>query len=358
MYLKKISARYFRCITDLIVEFSPGLNIVIGANAQGKTSLLEGIYFLSLSRSLRTNNERELVQYGKDGFLLKGDIISHLHSDSQRVIETKWSKGSKKISVNGIELEKISELIGQLRIVFLTSNFSDLVREGASFRRKFLDIQISQMDRDYLRALQGYQRALKQRNELLRRKNLSSEELWVWEIQMAEHAKTLIHKRRNFVESITPFATSIHSQIMADEKLEIRYIPNVMEDDFISKLEENRTVDIQRGQTQNGPHRDDMEIKINGYSVRQFASQGQQKTCAYSIRISEACLYKEKGEELPVILADELFSDLDTERGKRFLEIIPDDVQVVITAVDEVVCRNLASKYNMFRIRKGNIEKA
>lgn len=358
MYFKRFSARYFRCITDLIMEFSPGLNIIIGANAQGKTSLLEGIYFLSLSRSLRTNNEKELVQYGKDGFLLKADIVSHLHSDIQSVIETKWLKGTKKISVNGIELEKISELIGQLRIVFLASDFSDLVREGASFRRRFLDIQISQMDRDYLHALQGYQRALKQRNELLRKKNCSSEELWVWEVQMAENAKTLISKRRNFVESIKPYATNIHLQIMADEKLEIRYIPNVMEDEFVKKLEENRNVDIQRGQTQNGPHRDDIEIKINGYSVRQFASQGQQKTCAYSIRISEVCLSKEKGEELPIILADELFSDLDMERGKRFLEIIPYGVQVVITAVDEAVCRNLTNKYDMFQIRKGNIEKA
>jgi len=340
------------------MELSPGLNIIIGANAQGKTSLLEGIYFLSLSRSLRTNNEKELVQYGKDGFLLKGDIESQLYSDSQIVIGTKWWKGNKKISVNGVELEKISELIGQLRIVFLASDFSDLVREGASFRRRFLDIQVSQMDRDYLYALQGYQRALKQRNELLRGKNISSEELWVWEVQMAEHAKAIICKRRDFVENIKPYATNIHSQIMADEKLEIRYIPNVMEDDFVKRLEENRSVDIQRGQTQNGPHRDDIEIKINGYSVRQFASQGQQKTCAYSIRISEICLYRERREELPVMLADELFSDLDLERGKRFLEVIPADVQVVITAVDEAVCKNLANKYDMFRIRKGNIEKA
>lgn len=358
MYLKKFIARYFRCITDLEVYFQPRLNIIIGANAQGKTSLLEGIYFLSLSRSVRTNNEKELVQYQREGFLLSGEIVTDMDSDGCIVIESKWQKGHKKILINGVEIEKVSELIGKLRVIFFTSDFSDLVREGAGFRRKFLDIQLSQTDTNYLIALQGYQRALRQRNELLRRKNVNKEELWVWEVQMAEHAKMLIQKRREFIEAICPFASHIHSQIVADEKLEICYEPDVEEDCFLQLLEQGRPSDIQRGVTQRGPHRDDIGMRINGHFVRQFASQGQQKTCAYALRLAEVYLCKEKKQEMPIILADELFSDLDPERGRKFLEVIPEQVQVIITAVDENICNNVLKESNKFRIRKGNIEKA
>jgi len=358
MYLKNFYARYFRCITDLNVEFHTGMNIIIGANAQGKTSLLEAIHFLSLARSLRTNNEKELVQYERDGFLLKGKVVSDEDMMEPISIDMKWVKGSKRIYVNGISLEKVSELIGKMRIVFLTSDFSDLVSEGASYRRRFMDVQLSQMDSAYLYALQGYQRALRQRNELLRKLDVKQDELWIWEVQMAEFAKTLISKRSAFIKNLKPFASDIHNQIISDEKLEIGYLPDVLEDVFLKKLEENRKTDIQRGQTIHGPHRDDIEVKINGYPVRQYASQGQKKTCAYAIRISEIYLSKEKKEDFPIVLADELFSDLDPQRGKKFLETIPEGIQVIITAVDEIFCRNLERKFDMYRIRNGNLEKS
>ncbi len=358
MYFKKFFARYFRCITDIHTEFCPGMNIIIGANAQGKTSLLEAIHFLSLARSLRTNNEKELVQYEKEGFLLKGEVVYDVIEAGQTTIDIKWLKGGKRICVNGINLEKVSELIGKVRVIFLTSDFSDLVQEGASARRKFMDIQLSQMDITYLHALQGYQRALRQRNELLRKKDIAGDELWIWEVQMAEFGKVLIRKREEFIKSIKHLASDIHQKIISDEKLEICYVPDVMEEVLLKKLEENRNTDIQRGQTLHGPHRDDIEIKINGYSVRQFASQGQKKTCAYAIRISEIYLSKGNKLDLPIVLADELFSDLDPQRGKQFLETLPSEIQVIITAVDERFCRSLERSFEMYRIRKGNLEKS
>ncbi|MGC9053653.1 MAG: DNA replication/repair protein RecF [Candidatus Hydrogenedens sp.] len=356
--MKNFYARSFRCITDLNVEFHPEMNIIIGANAQGKTSLLEAVHFLSLARSLRTNNERELVQYEKDGFLLKGEVISDEKITESIFIDMKWVKGDKRIHVNGIGLERVSELIGKMRIVFLTSDFSDLVSEGASHRRRFMDVQLSQMDSGYLHALQGYQRALRQRNELLRKPDVKQDELWVWELQMAEFARTLIGKRSSFIKSIKPFASDIHTQIISDEKLEICYLPDVAEEVFLKKLEENRNTDIQRGQTIHGPHRDDIEVRINGYPVRQYASQGQKKTCAYAIRISEIYLSKEGKKDCPIVLADELFSDIDPQRGKKFLETIPEGVQVIITAVDEIFCRNLERNFDMYRIRRGSLERS
>lgn len=357
MFLKKFNARYFRCITDLSIDFNPGMNIIIGANAQGKTSLLEAIHFLSLARSLRTNNEKELVQYEKEGFLLKGEVFSNIDNHEKTSIDMKWLKGDKRIYVNGINLDKVSELIGRIRIIFFTSDFSNLVSEGASYRRRFMDVQLSQIDSNYLRALQGYQHALRQRNELLRKKDVKRDELWIWEVQMAEFAKTLIEKRNEFIKNIRPFASDIHHQIVSEERLEINYVPDVLGDVFLKKLEESREMDIQRGQTAHGPHRDDIDIKINGHSVRQYASQGQKKTCAYAIRISEIYLSKEKKEDMPIVLADELFSDLDPQRGKRFLETIPEKIQIIITAVDEIFCRNLERDFEMFRIRRGNLEK-
>ncbi len=357
MFLKKFNARYFRCITDLNIEFNSGMNIIIGANAQGKTSLLESIHFLSLARSLRTNNEKELVQYEKEGFLLKGEIFSNVDNHEKTSIDMKWLKGDKRIYVNGINLDKVSELIGKMRIIFLTNEFSDLVSEGASYRRRFMDVQLSQIDSEYLRALQGYQRVLRQRNELLRKKDVKKDELWIWEVQMAEFAKTIIEKRNEFIKNIKPFASDIHRQIVSEEWLEIDYEPDVLGDVFLKKLEENREIDIQRGQTAHGPHRDDIDIRINGHSVRQYASQGQKKTCAYAIRISEIYLSKEKKEDMPIVLADELFSDLDPQRGKRFLETMPDGIQIIITAVDEIFCKNLERDFEMFQIRRGNLEK-
>ncbi len=340
------------------VDFFPGMNIVIGANAQGKTSLLEAIHFLSLARSFRTNNEKELVQYEKQGFLLRGQVISNVNIEDETHIEMKWIKGNKKIYVNKINLEKVSELIGKMRIIFLASNFSDLVSEGASYRRRFMDVQLSQMDSSYLHALQGYQRALRQRNELLRRKDVREDEFLVWEMQMTEFAKVLINKREEFIRNIKLYTTEIHRRIVAEENLEINYLPDVPSAYFLKRLEEDRKADIQRGQTLHGPHRDDIEVKINGHPVRQFASQGQKKTCAYAIRMSEIYLCKNKGEHLPIVLADELFSDLDPQRAKRFLEVIPEEVQVIITAVDEVFCKNLEKTFELFRIRRGNLERS
>lgn len=357
MRLTHYSVRHFRCITELDTSFQPSLNIIIGGNAQGKTSLLESICFLAWSRSPRTKNERELIQYHQEWFVLKGELREE-GKERYKTIETKWNKGNKKVFVDGVALDKISELLGHIYIIFLGSDFASVVREGGGARRRFLDIQISQRDKEYLFALQGYQRALRQRNELLRKEKVSSAEFSVWELQLAQFGSVLIEKRRQFVEDISPYTREIHSKIEPSEALEIQYVPSVPAEQLLATLESTRGSDVQKGQTQKGPHRDDIMIKINGYPVRTTASQGQQKTCAFSLLISELYVNLNRKKALPILLADELFSDLDGKRMKKFIGAIPESVQCLITVVDNNLIRYLNLDCTLYRIRKGQLETA
>ncbi|MCX8065877.1 MAG: DNA replication/repair protein RecF [Candidatus Hydrogenedentes bacterium] len=361
MYLKNLFMKFFRCFSELNMEFSSGTNLILGSNAQGKTSLLEAIYFLALARSPRTNVEKEMVQYGCGGFLLKG-WVEYSRSDSfptrTKTIEIRWGKGKKKIIIDGIEAERVSELLGNLRVVFLSNDHFNLVTGGGSVKRRFLDIQISQWDREYLHALQEYNVALRQRNELLRRSYVTDEELYPWEVAMDKFSKIIVEARRKFLSKIAPFAVMLHNAITRDENLEIRYVPSIEGDSLLKVLQVNRKSDAEYGATQRGPHRDDIEIKINRYPVRQYASRGQIRTCSFALIIAQVYAMLEEHNEPPVLLADELLSELDSERSKKMVESIPKGIQSFITSADTSLNETLGLNASLYFIRKGKIEKA
>lgn len=363
MFLKKLFLRFFRCFSDVNVEFSPGINLILGENAQGKTSLLESIYFLALARSPRTSFEKEIVQYGSNAFLVKGKVVYRGGNDSsarEREIEIRWGKGKKRIILDGIDAERVSDLVGTVRVVFLSSDYFSLVTGGGSIRRKFLDVQISQWDREYLYALQEYQIALRQRNELLKKSNVSDEEFYPWELTMDKCAKVIIESRKKFISKISPFAVMIHKKINNDENLTIHYTPDIENYDYLKVLQTNRKSDAQYGATQKGPHRDDIEIKINEYPVKQYASRGQVRTCSFALIVSQvyAMLQEKENCEPPILLADELLSELDASRSKKFLECIPENVQCFITSADTNINEILGIDSIVYYVRKGRIEKA
>lgn len=361
MYLKNLFIRFFRCFSELSIEFSPGMNLVLGGNAQGKTSLLEAIYFLALARSPRTKSEREMIQYGCEGFSLRGRIecnISSGFSMKGKEIEIRVGKNKKKIIIDGIEIERISELLGSLKVVFLSNDHFNLVAGGGSVRRRFLDIQISQWNKEYLHALQEYQLALRQRNELLRKHCAIDEELYPWELAMDKYSRIITEERKKFIYKIAPYATMIHKKINKDEHLEIRYLPSAEMDNFLKILETNRKADMEYGATQKGPHRDDIEIRINGYPVRQYASRGQVRTCSFSLIVAQVYSMLDEKTELPILLADELLSELDSERGRKMVECIPKEIQSFITSTDTSLSIALNLDVNVYHVRKGKIEKA
>ncbi len=363
MFLKKLFLRFFRCFSEANVEFSPGINLILGENAQGKTSLLESIYFLALARSPRTNIEKEIVQYGSNAFIVKGKVVYRRGDDSstrEKEIEIRWGRGKKRIVLDGIDVERVSDLVGTVRIVFMSNDYFSLVTGGGSIRRKFLDVQISQWDKEYLYALQEYYVALRQRNELLRKSNVTEEEFYPWEITMDKYAKIIIESRKKFISKIAPFAVMIHKKINNNENLTIHYSPNIENYDYLKVLQTNRKSDAQYGTTQKGPHRDDIEIKINGYPVKQYASRGQVRTCSFALIVAQvyAMLREKEDCEPPILLADELLSELDSSRSKKFIECIPENVQCFITSAVTNINEILGIDSTIYYVRRGRIEKA
>ncbi len=359
MYLKRLFLKFFRCFSEVNVEFTPGVNLVLGGNAQGKTSLLESIYFLALARSPRTNVEKEIVQYGCDSFLLRGKVIyGGSNGELEREIEIRWGKGKKRIIIDGGDVDRVSELVGRMRIVFLSNDYFSLVTGGGSIRRKFLDIQISQWDKEYLHAIQEYQIALRQRNELLRRSNATDAEFSSWELTMERFAKIIVESRKKFISKIAPYAIMIHKRVNNDENLSINYIPDIDDHNYLKIWQASRNLDAQYGSTQKGPHRDDIEVKINGYPVKQYASRGQVRTCSFALIISQVYAMLEEKSEPPLVLADELLSELDLTRSKKFVECIPKNVQCFITSADVNIGNVLGIESSLYYVRKGKIEKA
>lgn len=357
MVLRELKAEGFRCLRA--VHFVPGrgVNVISGDNAQGKTSLLEAILYAATSKSHRTSQEGELVRHGRPGF--------RIEADGERVdrpvsIEATWWRGQKRFKVNGVAQDKVSDILGKMPVVFFSPEDVELVRGTAAVRRKFLDMEISQLEPAYLRALQQYRQALKQRNELLKQDHLEPSLLEVWDEQLAGHARILVRRRELFVEELSSSGTQAYETIAGKERMTVSYAPNIAPgEDVLRVLQETRERDRRYGLTHRGPHRDDVELSISGKPARQFASQGQQRTAALALKLAELRLVRQRIEEYPILMLDDVLSELDTKRSSRLFQAIPEGVQCLLTTThlsagavpDGVAC-------TFFEIRQGVLAQA
>lgn len=348
MILRSIKLNHFRNYELLSVDFDNGTNIFYGDNAQGKTNILEAIYTSATTKSHRTGKDREMIQFGND----ESHICSLIEKqDKPFQIDMHLKKNrAKGIAVNRIPIKKASELFGILNIVFFSPEDLNMIKDGPSERRRFIDLELCQLDKIYLDDLTKYNRILNQRNRLLKDMNIIpnlEDTLSVWDTQLLSYGKKIIQRRSEFIESLSPIVSEIHFQISGGkEKLQMSYEPNVREECFDQELIKVFPRDRKMGQTTAGPHRDDLSFFVQGVDLRKYGSQGQQRTLALSLKLSEIELVKKLTKDTPVLLLDDVLSELDSKRQNYLLNHIQ-NVQTIITCtgLDEFI-------KNRFRINR------
>lgn len=358
MILKSVALSHFRNYNDLYMEFDKGTNILYGDNAQGKTNVLESIYVSGTTKSHKGSKDRELIQFGQEESHIR-TIVEKGGVDFQIDMHLKKNK-SKGIAINRIPIKKASELFGILNIVFFSPEDLNIIKNGPSERRRFLDVELCQLDKIYLYNLTKYNKVLNQRNRLLKDISFRPElldTLTVWDMQLIEYGRMLIRTRKEFVEELNGIVQKIHKNISGNrEELLLKYEPDVEEKDFEQELERCREKDLKFGQTSVGPHRDDLCFLIQEIDVRKFGSQGQQRSCALSLKLSEIELVKKSIRETPVLILDDVLSELDSNRQNFLLNSIH-DIQTVITCtgLDEFV-RNRFEINKIFKVVNGTVE--
>ena len=318
----------FRNHTHSTLELGAGVNVLVGPNAQGKTNLLEAIYLSCVGRGWRTVRDNEMVQFGQDSALVN---VTAERRFGKVDIAIQLGLGLKKsIAINRVPIAKVAELMGQINCIFFSPDELKLVKETPADRRRFLNIDLSQIDKSYFYALTRYNKILQQRNASLKNQ-ATPRELAIWDLQLVKEGTTLIQKRQAFIEKLTPYVMAKHQALTGgQETITLTYETS---SDFARDLAAACERDLRLRTTTVGPHRDDIAITINGQDVRVYGSQGQQRTVALSIKLAELDLFTQITGETPVLLLDDVFSELDSSRQSRLLTAIA-DTQVVITATD------------------------
>ncbi len=357
MILKSIALNHFRNYSDMFLEFDKGTNILYGDNAQGKTNILEAVYVSGTTKSHKGSKDKELIQFGQEESHIR-TVVERDDLDYQIDMHIKKHK-PKGIAINKVPIKKASELFGILNIVFFSPEDLNIIKNGPSERRRFLDMELCQLDSIYLYHLTKYNKILNQRNKLLKDINFRPEladTLSVWDMQLIEYGKKIINSRNKFIERLNEIVPNIHKNISGNrEELILHYEPNVKEDDMERELLKNQARDLKFGMTSIGPHRDDMSFNIQDVDIRRFGSQGQQRSCALSLKLSEIELVKQSIRETPVLILDDVLSELDSSRQNFLLNSIH-DIQTVITCtgLDEFV-KNRFEINKVFRVVNGTV---
>lgn len=358
MILKSVALSHFRNYDDLYMEFDKGTNILYGDNAQGKTNVLESIYVSGTTKSHKGSKDKELIQFGQEEAHIR-TIVEKGGLDYQIDMHIKKNR-SKGIAINRIPIKKAAELFGILNIVFFSPEDLNIIKNGPSERRRFLDFELCQLDKIYLYNLTKYNKVLNQRNKLLKdiyfRPELK-DTLSVWDMQLIDYGTKIIAARKEFVHQLNQIVYGIHKNISGErEELVLRYEPDIEEDHFAQELERCREKDLKFGLTSVGPHRDDMCFLIKDIDIRKFGSQGQQRSCALSLKLSEIELVKKSIRETPVLILDDVLSELDSNRQNYLLNSIH-DIQTLITCtgLDEFV-RNRFEINKIFKVVNGTVK--
>ena len=363
MKLESLKLLNFRNYCEMQVDFNPELNIIVGSNGHGKTNILEAIYFMSIGKSFRTNKDREVINFKSD----RGYIsIAFSRGSRNGSIEMLIGKKGKAIKMNGISIQKISELFGAFNSVIFSPEDIRMLKDGPAERRKFMDREISQISPLYYHDLYAYNKLLSQRNSCLKNRNVDEDLIDIYDIQICEYASRIYMARKRFVESLSEISKGIHSKIVGKpESFEIEYLSQLKMEEELDEhkisnglkilLKKSRKDDIQRGNTRYGPHKDDIKIIVNSIDVRTYGSQGQQRTASISLKLSELELIKKETGEYPVLLLDDVLSELDEKRQKSLIDSLS-GIQTFVTTAEEAHIK-IFEGYNMsvYRVKEGII---
>ena len=356
MYIKELILNNFRSYEDLNLELDHGINIFKGDNAQGKTNILESIYLCATARSHRTHKEKEIIKWNQEAAHVKLSIQKKYVQDT---IDFHLTPKSKSALINKMPITRLGELFGSFNIVMFSPEDLQLIKNSPKERRRFIDIELCQIDKLYYFSLRQYHKVLKQRNLALKQYMINKDKsiLDVWDMQLIEYGNSIIEKRAAFIEELNEIAHQIHRDISGgNEELRVDYDANVREKEFEEKLLKSREKDILYQTTSVGPHRDDLKFFINDMEVKTYGSQGQQRTVVLSMKLAELNIMKKYIGDEPVLLLDDVLSELDEKRQTDLFKYT-ENIQTLITCTGiEQSVWNTQKIGKLFNVRKGKVE--
>lgn len=370
MILSDFQLHNFRNYAKAAVTFSPGVNVLIGHNAQGKTNLLEAIYVLALTKSYRTSNDRDLIRWNEQTGRVNGTVIKRV---GKVPLSLAFTTKGKRAKVNHLEQERLSSYVGQLNVVLFAPEDLNLVKGAPSLRRRFMDQEFGQMSSKYLANAGRYRRYLRQRNRYLKQLKYGQQHdlvlLDVLSDQLAASGAEVMVARKRLLDRLLVWAQQLHHQIAVEESelsFEYHSTPTVSRNSTVKEIyqqlrqqySQNQQREIDQGTTLAGPHRDDLRFLIDGKNVQTFGSQGQQRTTALSVKLAEIDLMKEITGEYPLLLLDDVLSELDATRQTHLLAAIQDKVQTFLTTTSlNDVAKHLINPPTVFQIDQGTLTK-
>lgn len=350
MKVKKVELFNYRNYLINTIEFGDGLNVIEGHNAQGKTNLVEAVYFCAVGKSFRATREKEVINWDKEIAKIKVTIEKEI---GQKIIEIFFSKNQKKtIKIDGIPIKKIGELMGELNAVFFAPDELKLIKDSPEDRRRFMDVSLSQTYKDYFYTLSKYNKILQSRNKCLKSyvdETALKPMLNVYNLQLADCMLKIKKYRQRFIEKLSPYAKMVHEYITSKEEtinLEYVGIAENTTQEIVNCLASNFEKDVKLGYTTYGVHRDDVKVSVNGVDVRVFGSQGQQRTCALSMKLAELEIIKQDTSKVPILLLDDVLSELDDARKLRLLKFCT-KAQTLLTCTEfkfDVPCKKIVIK--------------
>ena len=355
MYIKKIKLNNFRNYSEQEIELNNEINVFFGQNAQGKTNIVESIFLCALGKSFRTNKEKEIIKFNE-----KNTSVEIEYQKKDREGKIKYIIGEKKeIFINDVKIKKLSEILGNLNIVLFSTEDINILKDGPSQRRKFINMLISQVRPKYVYNLNMYLSVLEQRNNYLKKieeSYLDEKLLDIYDEKLVEYGLIINNYRNEFIEKIKEKINDIHKNITEEkEKIKIKYISDSENKEyFLRKLKENRKKDIERGYTACGIQRDDIYFFINGKKVDIYGSQGQQRTTILSLKLCELEILKDEIGEEPILLLDDFMSELDEKRKNNFLNNMK-NMQIIITCTEKLSKDKLI--LNEFKVEEGKVFK-
>ena len=357
MVVKSLDLKNFRNYHELHIDFDPFTNIFYGNNAQGKTNILESVYLGGTTKSHKGSKDRDMITFTEEESHIR--MLVQKKNLTRRIDMHLKKNKTKGIAVDGIPIKKASELFGIVNLVFFSPEDLNIIKNGPSERRRFIDLELCQLDKIYFHNLSNYNKILIQRNKLL--KDIAFHPEWmdtleIWDMQLAGYGSKIIKRRHSFVEQLGEIAGDIHENLTGGrEHLSLLYEPDCPADALYEQLKKNRDKDIRYKMTSQGPHRDDLCMQVKDVDIRKFGSQGQQRTSALTLKLSEIELVKKIIHDTPVLLLDDVLSELDSSRQNYLLNSIH-DIQTLITCtgLDEFISNRFTIN-RIFRVEEGTV---
>jgi len=365
MKIEKLKLKNYRNYEKLELKLNDNLNIIIGDNAQGKTNILESIYVLAITKSFLSVSEKKLIMFDKDFFKITGQIKK---MDTKKELEVISTLTNKKVKIDNQEIKKIGDYISNLNVIIFNPDNIRMIKEGPNIRRKYLNIQISQLNNKYLNILNEYNLLLKQKNEFLKIINIKLENhlnyLEILNQKLVEKAIDIYIYRSDYIKRINSNINSIFKELLGYGNLEIKYIPQIenlnekeeIKNELLEKIKNNQSREIQYKMGLIGPHRDDFNFFLNDKNISLYGSQGQLRISLLALKLTEVKIFMEQTRESPILLLDDIFSELDINKRNNLINFLDNEVQTIITTTDiKSINKKLLKNATIFIIDNGKL---